>query len=479
MLYLLGTEIFGYDSGRRGVNTAPYLVRRTLPLAISLYLLSSGQGTGAETWLDEWQESVIHYDSKEDLKDPVALLQRRIENREVKLKFEKNRGYLKSLLEVLQIPLSSQGLVFSKTSSQADWTSGRTPRALYFNDNVYVAWTPDAPQIDLISMDPNKGPIFYVLSQKPQGLPVFAKQTDCRLCHQGGKTVFWPGLVAKSVHTTVEGKPVSREVAFSLGHETPISFRWGGWYVTGALHGTEKETHLGNIFTADPNRPAQRDRSLGVDVKDLKGTIDSARYLSGSSDVVAFLVFEHQTRMHNLLTQANYETRLALARDRDANKAGAAKGESVRLSDESRARIEQAGERLLEYTLFRREAPLNGPVQGTTRFFAQFERGGPRDSRGRSLRELQLKTRLFRYPCSYLVYSPAFDGLPQEMRNYLWMRLEQILSGREPNEPYASMAETERTGVLEILRDTKPEFKAWLTRSGDLRRANFSEKSQR
>jgi hypothetical protein len=439
-----------------------------------LFLLIGGLAGGSQAWLDDWRESVIHYDSNGDLKDPVALLQRRIENREVTLKFEKNRGYLKSLLDALRIPRSSQGLVFSKTSSQADWTSPRTPRALYFNDNVYVAWTPDAPQIDLISMDPNKGPIFYVLSQKTQGSPTFVRQTDCRLCHQGGKTMFWPGLVAKSVHTTVDGKPVSREVAFSLGHETPISFRWGGWYVTGALDGAAgKGLHLGNTFTADPDCPGQVDRSLGGAVKDLKGTIDSARYLSASSDVVALLVFEHQTRMHNLLTQANYETRLALARDRDANEAGAAKGELVRLSDESRARIEQAGDRLLEYMLFRREAALDGPVQGTTRFFAEFARGGPRDSRGRSLRELQLKTRLFLYPCSYLVYSPAFDGLPQEMRNYLWMRLEQILTGRESNEPYASMAASERAAVLEILRDTKPEFEAWLARSGDLRRATI------
>jgi hypothetical protein len=436
-----------------------------------LFLLTGGLAIRSETWLDDWQESVIHYESNEDLKDPVAVLQRRIENRKVTLKFEKSRGYLKSLLEALRIPWSSQGLVFSKTSSQADWTSPRTPRALYFNDNVYVAWTPEAPQIDLISMEPKKGPIFYVLSQKPQGSPTFVRQTDCRLCHQGGKTMFWPGLVAKSVHTTIDGKPVSREVAFSLGHETPISFRWGGWYVTGALHGAGKGSHLGNTFTADPEHPGQVDRSLGNDVKDLKGAIDSARYLSASSDVVALLVFEHQTRMHNLLTQANYETRLAL--DREANQAGAAMSESVRLSDESRARIEQAGERLLEYMLFRREAPLDGAVQGTTRFFSEFARGGPRDSRGRSLRELQLKTRLFRYPCSYLVYSPAFDGLPEEMRNYLWMRLEQILTGRERNEPYGSMTESERAAVLEILRDTKPEFKAWLARSGDLRRATI------
>jgi hypothetical protein len=437
-------------------------------LFTALFLLTGGLAAGSEMWLDDWQESVIHYESKKDLKDPVALLQRRIENREVTLEFEKDRGYLKSLLHALQIPRSSQGLVFSKTSSQADWTSGRTPRALYFNDNVYVAWTPEAPQIDLISIDPNKGPIFYVLSQRLQSSPAFVRQTDCRLCHQGGKTMFWPGLVAKSVHTTAGGKPLSREVAFSLGHETPISFRWGGWYVTGALDvAAGKGSHLGNTFTADPDCPGPASPPLGSNLQDLKGVIGSARYLSASSDIVALLVFEHQTRMDNLLTQANYETRLALARG----------DQSAGLS-EARARIEQAGERLLEYMLFRREAPLDGRVQGTTHFAAEFARRGPRDSRGRSLRELQLETRLFRYPCSYLVYSPAFDRLPEEMRTYLWMRLEQILTGRELNEPYGSMAESDRVAVLEILRDTKPQFKAWLARPDELRRAlNTSDSS--
>jgi hypothetical protein len=424
-------------------------------LFIPLFLLTGGLAAGSDRWLDDWQESVIHYESNEVLKDPVALLQRRIENREVTLKFEKGRGYLKSLLHALQIPPSSQGLVFSKTSSQADWTSGRTPRALYFNDNVYVGWTPEAPEIDLISIDPNKGPIFYVLNQRVQSSPAFVRRADCRLCHQGGKTMFWPGLVAKSVHTTVGGKPLSRETAFSLGHETPISFRWGGWYVTGALDGAGgKGPHLGNTFMADPDCPSQAAQTLGPNLKDLKGVIGAAGYLSASSDIVALLVFEHQARMENLLTQANYETRLALARS----------GERGGLSDEARGCIEQAGERVLEYMLFRREAPLSGRVQATTRFASEFARGGPRDSRGRSLRELQLETRLFRYPCSYVVYAPAFDGLPEEMKKYLWMRLEEILTGRELNEPYGSMAESDRAAVLEILRETKPAFKAWLAK---------------
>src|SRR5262245_19885749 len=191
-----------------------------------LCLLNGGSAAMSQSGLHEWEGSVIHHGSNEDLKDPVTLLQRRILNRPATLKFEKDRGYLKSLLVALQIPVSSQGLVFSKTSSQADWTSARTPRALYFNDSVYVAWTPGAAQIDLISVDPSKGAIFYVLSQKPPGPPRFKRQTDCRLCHQGARTGLVPGLVADSVHTTIEGKPLSREVAFSLSHETPLIYRW-------------------------------------------------------------------------------------------------------------------------------------------------------------------------------------------------------------------------------------------------------------
>ena len=432
-------------------------------LFVVLCLLSSAFAARCQAWLSDEAEAVIHYDSSDDLQDPVAVLQRRLEKREVKLKFEKNRGYLASLLHALRIPPSSQALVFSKTSSQADWTSGRTPRALYFNDHVYVGWAPRAPQLDLVSVDPKKGPIFYVLNQVPQELPAFSRPASCRECHQTGKTLFWPGLVARSIHTARDGTPLSREVGFSLGHETPPGARWGGWYVTGAVGGlAEKEGHLGNIFTADPDHPDQLARSVGSDPRDLNGVIETPRYLAPSSDVVALLVFEHQARLHNLLTQANYEARLSLAHDAgrdDLLPGGISSGPSPGLSAEAQYRIEQAGERLLDYMLFRHEAPLEGPVRGSNRFVADFARGGPRDRRGRSLRELDLKTRLFRYPCSYLIYSPAFDELPEVLRNYLWQRMAQILTGREQSEPYSNMSASERAAVLEILLDTKPEFR--------------------
>ena len=128
----------------------------------------------------------------------------------------------------------------------------------------------------------------------------------------------------------------------------------------------------------------------------------------------------------------------------------------------TRQRIANASEALLEYLLFRDEAPLKGPVKGTSAFANEFQRGGPRDSKGRSLREFDLHQRLLRFPCSYLIYSEAFDALPTEAKNYLWRRLREILNGQDRSETYARMNRADREAVFEILRETKPAFAAWL-----------------
>ena len=277
---------------------------------------------------------------------------------------------------------------------------------------------------------------------------------------------------------------------FVNGHNSPLEERWGGWYVTGTHAGA---SHLGNTFvtvaahrqnpTADIQTPG-----VGTNVTDLRGRFDTKRYLSRHSDLVALMVLEHELRMHNLITRANYETRLALDQEmahltqlnelNELNELTGLKGlteltgvtevvgsgpvSDGGLSDWTQQRIAIAGEMLLEYLLFRNEAVLKGPVKGTSAFAREFQRGGPRDSKGRSLRQLDLKTRLFRYPCSFLIYSAAFDALPQEMKNYVWRRLEEILSGRDRSDTYANMAAEDRQAVLEILYDTKPEFRQWL-----------------
>jgi hypothetical protein len=419
-------------------------------LALALFAVTR-EPMFAESVLGDAEERIIHYEATDGFTDPVARLQKRLADGTARLKFEAGRGFLPSLLEALRIPVSSQGLVFSKTSSQRDHTNPQTPRAVYFADDISVGWVPGGRVIDLISVDPNRGPIFYTLEQSQEGPPRFRRRADCLQCHLGPKTINVPGLLVRSVHTASNGMPVATVAGFVNGHNSALEERWGGWYVTGTLSG---DRHLGNIFVSSPDHPEPADFSAGANVTGLRDRFDTSPYLSPHSDLVALLVLEHQVRMQNLITRANYETRYALDEQNT---------QATRTSpDWPQQRIALAAEPLLEYMLFRNEAPLRGAVKGTSAFAAEFEHSGPRDAKGRSLRQLDLQTRLSRYPCSFLIHSAAFDALPQEMKTCLWRRLEQILIGQDRSATYSTMTSQDRKDVLEILLETKPEFAAWM-----------------
>ena len=435
----------------------PFVIRH---LSFALALLAAARAPAlGEPVLGAPEEQIIHYETTQGLADPVTLLQKRLAHGETKLKFDSRRGYLPALLKTFRIPVSSQGLVFSKTSSQRDHTSPQTPRAVYFRDDVSVAWAPGAPVIDLASVDPERGPIFYALDQNSNAPPKFTRRTECMQCHLGPKTLNVPGLLVRSYDTASNGTPLATVEGFVSGHNSPLEARWGGWYVTGT-HSADR--HLGNSFVTDPEHPERLDLASGANVTDLRSRFDTAAYLSPHSDLVALLVLEHQVRMQNLLTRANYETRHALAQSaKQKSWSGASAGGAP---DWPQQRIALAGEMLLEYLLFRNEAALHGPVQGTSGFAQEFQRGGPRAAKGRSLRQFDLQTRLFRHPCSFLIYSASFDALPAEMKTYLWRRLEQILTGQDRSATYANLTATDRQAVLEILRETKPEFDAWMQR---------------
>ena len=402
----------------------------------------------------------------------MARLQQRLAEGKVTLQFETNRGYLPDLLRALQVPISSQGLVFSKTSSQSEQCNPQTPRAVFFADDIYIGWVPGGPVIDLAAVDPGRGPIFYTLEQRPDGAPKFTRPETCMQCHLGPKTLNVPGLVVRSVYTTADGKPLAQVDAFVNGHNSALEQRWGGWYVTGTHAGA---LHLGNTFMT--NEVPRQDwldaqsslaMSAGANVTDLRDSFDTARYLSRHSDIVALLVLEHEVRMQNLITRANYETRLALEeRKQNGSEApgSSASRSQVLVSNWPQERIALAGEMLLEYLLFRNEAPLKGAVKGTSSFADDFQSRGPTDLKGRSLRQLNLTTRLFRYPCSFLIYSRAFDALPSEMKTYLWQRLEQILTGKDQSATYVGISTEDRQALWQILRETKPEFAAWLSSS--------------
>jgi hypothetical protein len=186
-------------------------------------------------------------------------------------------------------------------------------------------------------------------------------------------------------------------------------------------------------------------------------TYNPTDYLLPGSDPVALLVLSHQTQMHNLITLTNYKTRLALYA---LQTQGAPAADSGALPEATRRQFERPAEQLLRYLLFANEAPL-GELQAqaalrASPFAREFAARGPRDSKGRSLRDFDLGARIFRYPCSYLIYSDAFDAIPQPAKDYVYHRLLQVLTGEDQSEDFAHLTLPERRAVLEILLETKP-----------------------
>lgn len=391
-------------------------------------------------------DEVMKYNSP-DLYDPVTMLQKRIDEGKVKLEYRDRGGYLESVLKQLGIPVSSQNLVFSKTSCQAPFTSPKTPRAVYYTDDAYVGFAQGDHVIDVIAVDPRKGPIFFTIEQKPGGKPQFQRKS-CQGCHLGDETLNVPGVLVKSLNTDATGQPIAQVQLFISGHNNPLPDRWGGWYVTGTHKG---DNHIGNAFY-ERRKPTNEELHKNSNITDLSGFLDTSKYPSKHSDTVALLVLDHTVRMQNLLTQAQYETMTAQHERATAK---------TKLVDNSNWRIRNSGEPLLSYMLFRDEAPLHGEVKGTSGFAEEFSKRGPKDRKGRSLYQFDLKTRVFKYPCSYMIYSAAFDALPDEMKAYVWARMAEILTGKDKRPLFASMTEPDRKATLEILLDTKPDFKAW------------------
>jgi hypothetical protein len=373
--------------------------------------------------------------------DPVARLQQRLDRGEAKLSFRNPQGYLLSVLDQLNVPLSSQGLVFSKTSSQLQLIGPATPRAVYFNDDVYIGWVQGGDHLEVASTDPSQGTMFYTLDQRETRQPKFVRRDECLQCHASPKTIGVPGLLLRSVFPASDGTPQYLLGSFDVDESTPLKERWGGWYVTGT-HGNQR--HMGNVWLKnDKDRPGHLDQDSGANVTSLVGRFDVSAYATPHSDLVALTVLAHQTHMHDLITRVNWETRLAL------HQQGAS-------ADTIHARISNAVEILLRDMLFSREARLGGPLRGTSAFAAEFEARGPRDKTGRSLRDLDLKQRLFRYPCSYLIYSDAFDALPKPALDYFYRRLWEVLSGNDTSAVASGLTKADREAILSILQQTKP-----------------------
>jgi hypothetical protein len=391
----------------------------------------------------------------EDLNDPVARLEKRVETGEATLEWEADHGYLKSVLKLLKVPVESQTLVFSKTSFQYPKISADHPRALYYNDDIYVGKVHDGKAIEIVSFDARQGAIFYLLDEHKVDKPAFQRaELDCTQCHIAAGTRGVPGVLLRSVYANPSGTLIPGAPTYITDQDSPVAERWGGWYVSGKPG--DATLSMANSVVAESATAAsavQNDPSARkLAPLAAQQSYQAADYLVPGSDAVALLVLAHQTQMHNLITLTNYKTRIALY-NLSKQTADAA------LPDASRRQIERPAEQLLRYLLFVNEAPLSGldPQSLVTSPFAkEFAARGPRDSQGRSLRDFDLTQRIFRYPCSYLIYSDAFDAIPEPAKSYVYHRLLQILTGQDQSDDFARLSAQERRAVLEIVLETKP-----------------------
>jgi len=264
--------------------------------------------------------------------------------------------------------------------------------------------------MEVAAIDPVRGPIFYTFAAGAAGQPILTRGETCLHCHQGSSTQGVPGIFIGSVFPNSEGMP-ARSKAIITDHRTPFADRWGGWYVN-AAHGEQPDR--ANAVAPDPASPE--------DLQKLTMKFSPAGYLSATSDIVALMTFEHQTQMTNFITRLGWKARIA------------------------EGSIDSDLEALVRYMLFTDEAPLREPIEGVSNFTKTFPERGPRDSLGRSLRDFDLQTRLFRYPLSYMIYSRAFDALPIPVRTRVYRRLREELAARN------------RLDIVAIVRATKKDL---------------------
>jgi hypothetical protein len=381
--------------------------------------------------------------------DPVAELARKVDEGSIRLRFNGSGGFLLSVLEALGIPAESQSLVFSKTSLQSHYISPKNPRALFYTDDVSVAFIRNAPLLEIAALDPQQGVIFYAIEQRQAERGQIVRSDSCLSCHESRNSLDVPGMLARSMAVGRGGETMPQYGNYVSDHRSPFNERWGGWFITGRPGSAR---HMGNEMLESDGQG----RLIGVPKpwSSLAGVLDLDGYPSEFSDVAAVMILDHQVRMTNLLTRVGWETRIALERR-----------EKYPQEKETVARLIAADAReLTDYMLFVDEAALSGKFESFSDFPAKFAAAGPRDRRGRSLKQLDLGKRLMRYPCSYMIYSRAFDSLPAAAKDSVYARLWDILSGKDKAPKYSRLSLADRAAIVSILMETKPGLPAYFRR---------------
>jgi hypothetical protein len=379
-------------------------------------------------------EDARHDYWKRPLTDRFTKLKAELEAGRVQLDGAGEKECLLSLLKALNIPVSSQMLIFSTTSLQLSLISPRNPRALYFNEDVYVGFIPGG-KFEIVSLDPQAGGVFYIFPVPRNGEAVrIERSTRCMNCHSREDTGYVPGLVVKSVVPGPTGGSLQAFRQGLSGHAIPYADRFGGWYLTGK-HGITE--HWGNLIGR-----FQEGKLLKQSIEPGR-YFDFGRYPVATSDVLPQLIHEHQVGFANRVIEAAYFTRQTV----DAK---------APTAEQSKA-LDTKAKELVRYLLFADEPALpTGGIEGDAAFKTDFLANRRAIPAGASLKDLELKTRLFRYRCSYMIYSSVFQGLPDLMKQRVYRGLRDALDPQRAGREFAYLTAVEKQAIKTILKATLP-----------------------
>ena len=440
------------------MNKARVTQWRAAPRVMQHFLLTSTSvflALGLSAQLSSaYEEPPIAYSETETANraDMLGLAIKALPNRQ--LPVEGKEAILR-LLKEFSVPVESQVLVFTKTSLQRERIRPSNPRALYFSEDAYLGYVPGGI-LELTLHDPQLGLVFYEIHPRTQTI---SRSRDCLSCHGGSRTDNWPGVFIRSVYSHSDGNPITSKGSFLITHESPIEERWGGWYVTGK-HGDSR--HLGNLTVDKDTRTAALDLEATANLTDLNQFFDTSRYPRGSSDIIALMVLEHQCEMHNRLSRGMLRTRKWMAYQQELDRSLGRPVANVPTGTALTV-VRGESERIVDYLLFRNEAPLpDGGLSGDQAFQSAFRHNRVEDAQGRSLKDFDLKQRIFRNRCSYMIYSKAFDSLPDSLRSAVYKRLVSVLRSSALPDRHPSLTAEERKTILEILVETKPGIRAYL-----------------
>jgi hypothetical protein len=438
----------------------PFILRFRPTLSLSLVAALTGFAPGLVFAAEENYENPPIAYSRTTPEDAITRLQNRLAETGMP-DADDEKEILRLLLAELDVPISSQLLVFSRTSLQRDRISPTNPRAIYYSDTCYVGWVPGG-LIEITAIDPQLGPTFYAIDpRKPartRGLK-FERDSDCLRCHGGHFIRGIPGVFARSVFPDSTGEPIFKFGSTLVDYRTPFEKRWGGWYVTGE-HG--RTQHRGNIIATEADNQVVFPTADGANVTDLSPYFDTDRYLAPTSDIVSFLVFEHQLAVQNAITKASMEARRMLHYQAGLQKAFDEPITNEPEYDSVKSVFSSVTREVVDALLSKDEAALPFGIKGIPEFDRDYASEALKSRDGKSLRDLTVRRHLYRYRCSPLIYSPMFQAMPAPLKKQIFETLADALHPDATDERYGYIKADERAEIFAILHDTLPDIRPFL-----------------